>query len=139
MLDVKKLLANILTSASKPLASSVGAVSSLHNCTGTVSHNQIVFTGLENGLWFVQGRFNINSYVRTGANPGVVITLPSFVPTPTKSNKYIVGYRGQSPREYVDIALTSGSRNVTFATTESFTNAGDGTLTFFVNSIITLN
>ena len=145
--DLKAILDEVLPSStdfvlkdeqSKLAESNTGTIS-LYGCTGTISHNQIYFTKLQSGLWFVQGRVNINSFVRTASNPGVVITMPAIVPTPTKSNTFIVGFRGQSPRESVNLTLSNGSRDATFITTESFANAANGTLTFIVNGIITLD
>lgn len=111
----------------------------LKNCTGTISHNQIYFTKLASGLWFINGRLNINSFTRSGTNPGVDIALPSSVPTPTKAQNFICGFRSQSPREGVVFGLNANSRTATLITHESFTNAANGTLTFIVNGIFTLD
>ena len=145
--DLKAILDEVLPSSTdfvlkeeqnQTAESNTGTIS-LYNCTGTVSHNQIYFKKLQSGLWFVEGRVNINNYVRTGSNPGVTITLPSTVPTPTKGGGFAVGFRAQSPREYLVLGIAAGSRDINITTTESFTNAANGTLTFIVNGIITLD
>ena len=119
--------------------SSATGTTTFINCTGTVSHNQIFFMKLASGIWCIQGRLNINSYTRSGANPGVTIALPSNVPTPTQTRTFICGFRSQSAREGVVLGLSANSRNATLTTHESFTNASNGTLTFIVNNIFTLD
>ena len=103
---------------------------SLYNCSGTVSHNNLEFFVSEGGEIWVQGRININSYVRSGANSGVMITLPDIVPTPTKEFWSLIGFQSQHPREYVYISLTPNSRAAYIQTSESFNNTTNGTLTF---------
>lgn len=103
---------------------------SLYNCSGTVSHNNLEFFVSEGGEIWVQGRININSYVRSGANSGVIITLPDIVPTPTKEFWSLIGFQSQHPREYVYISLTPNSRAAYIQTSESFNNTTNGTLTF---------
>ena len=147
MLDLKALLSKILDALSKfvtideqsKFESSTTGTMTFINCSGTISHNQIFFTNLASGVWFIQGRVNINKFTRSGANPGVNIVLPSNVPTPTKASTTACGFRAQSPREHVMLNLYANSRNATLTTYESFTNASNGTLTFIVNSIFTLD
>ena len=103
---------------------------SLYNCSGTVSHNNLEFFVSEGGEIWAQGRININSYVRSGANSGVMITLPDIVPTPTKEFWSLIGFQSQHPREYVYISLTPNSRAAYIQTSESFNNTTNGTLTF---------
>ena len=103
---------------------------SLYNCSGTVSHNNLEFFVSEGGEIWVQGMININSYVRSGANSGVMITLPDIVPTPTKEFWSLIGFQSQHPREYVYISLTPNSRAAYIQTSESFNNTTNGTLTF---------
>ena len=114
----------------------MGTISSFYNCSGTVSHNNLEFLVSEGGEIWVQGRININSYVRSGANSGVVITLPDIVPTPTKEFWSPIGFQSQHPREYVYIALTPNSRTANLRTTESFDNTTNGALTFICSGRI---
>lgn len=147
VLDLKALLSKILDALSKfvtvdeqsKFESSTTGTMTFINCSGTISHNQIFFTKIASGIWFIQGRVNINSFIRSGANPGVNIVLPSDVPTPTITRDVICGFRSQSAREGVVLRLIANSRNASLFTYESFTNASNGTLTFIVNSIFTLD
>lgn len=121
------------------LESSATGTMTFINCSGTISHNQIFFVKLASGIWFIHGRLNINSFTRSGSNPGVTIALPDIVPTPTVSKEYLCGFRSQATRESVVLGLTANSRNAKLYTYESFSNASNGTLTFIVNSIFTLD
>lgn len=116
-----------------------GTVKSLINCTGTVNYNQAAFWLLGDGSIMVVGRLNITNFVRTGANPGVKITLPDFIPTPTRTVTVSVGFRSQNVQELSNLSITENSRDVNLITTESFTNAQNGTLTLMVNSIIAIH
>lgn len=112
------------------------ATLSVYNCTGTISHNQLDFLRTKGGEIIVQGRVNINSFVRTATNPGVNITLPSFIPTPTVTREFIIGFRAQSPREGAVFRVEAGSRTAFLKTLESYANAPNGTLTFIVSGRI---
>lgn len=140
MLNVKKLLTKICEAIKGQclLDDNTTGTATLHNCTGTISHNQITFYTTKSGLLYVSGRVNINSFTRTGGNPGVVIALPNNVPTPTLSITYQAGIRAQEPREAAQLAFTANSRNVYITTTESFANAANGTLTLVVECMVVL-
>lgn len=118
------------------LSSSLISSPTLYNCTGTISHNQLYIIKSKGGELYIQGRLNINSFTRTGANPGISFTLPSSVTTPTASSYYYVGFRAQSPREAVAINFSTNSTTATLTTTESYANASNGTLTFIVSGRI---
>lgn len=138
MLSTKKLIYKILESiggVNSVKSSSVGT-SALYHCTGTISHDQIYFIQLGNGLWFITGRVNINSFTRTDVNPGVNVTLPSTAPTPTRGFNIPCGYRAQNNREQTNLSIEAGSRVMRLSTTESYQNAQNGTLTLIVSSIV---
>ena len=116
-----------------------GTVKSLINCTGTVNYNQAAFWLLGDGSIMVVGRLNITNFVRTGANPGVKITLPDFIPTPTRGGTVSIGFRAQSVQELTNLTTTENSKDVNIFTTESFNNAQNGTLTLIMNSIIAIH
>lgn len=120
------------TGGTEAVSFGAGTVTSFKNCTGTVSHNNVYFFGLANGMYFMMGRINITNFVRTGGNPGVNLTLPDIVPTPTANRSMNVGIRGQNPREMIIVDITAGSRTMTVYTSESFQNSQNGDLTFFV-------
>lgn len=109
-----------------------GTPTTFKNCTGTVNNQNIVFFKLANGMYFMLGRINITNFVRTGGNPGVNLTLPDIVPTPTITRGVYVGVRGQNPREMVVADFTAGSRTIALYTSESFQNAQNGDLTLAV-------
>ena len=123
-------LDNFLDSRLNTLGGKNTGTVSLYNCSGTVSHNNLEFFVSEGGEIWAQGRININSYVRSGPNSGVMITLPDIVPTPTKNFWSMIGFQSQHPREYVYISLTPNSRAAYIQTSESFNNTTNGTLTF---------
>lgn len=101
----------------------------VYACTGTISHNQLAFITTKGGEICVEGRVNINSFTRTGSNPGVNISLPTSIPTPTKTREFLIGFRSQSPREMAVFRLEANSRTARLMTTESYANATNGTLT----------
>ena len=102
----------------------------LYRCTGTISHNNLYFYTSKGGEIWLQGRVNVNKYVRSGANGGFTMELPSNVPTPTKSAFFMVGFQSQHPREYIYLTFEQGSRTAFLQTSESFDNTTNGTLTF---------
>lgn len=109
-------------------------VDSLYNCTGTATSG-LDFITTKGGLIYVTGRLNIESFTRTGSNPGINVNLPSNVPTPTISIGYQIGFRSQSPREGIGINITAGSRVVRLITNETYLNCTNGTLTFICSGI----
>ena len=108
--------------------------SSMRNCTGTVATNFLqLYQSESGGACTICGRIAITSFVRSGANPGVNLTLPSAIPTPTKTTVFYVGFRAENPRENVQLNLTANSRTILLFTTETYQNAQNGTLTFSCN------
>lgn len=137
-LDLKewiKRVTNTINDANKEKDRATGTLT-LYNCTGTISHNQLEFIVSKSGAIYVQGRININSFARTGTNPGVTIALPLIVATPKYTRSYMIGFRAQNPREALGLNMTANSRNVSLTTYESFQNAQNGTLTFIVSGRI---
>lgn len=113
-------------------------VASLYNCTGTATSG-LNFITTKGNLIYVTGRLNIDSFTRTGGNPGIDINLPNNVPTPTISTGYQIGFRSQSPREGVNISVTAGSRIIRLTTNETYLNCTNGTLTFICSGIFFVN
>ena len=129
---------NMFIGNSKVVASSP-TLSSLRNCTGTGALFLMLTQAQSGGPVFINGRVNIASYARTDANPGVYITLPSSVATPTKTANYCIGANAQFPREVVQITLTANSRTAIIFTSETFNNHTGNLLTFICNGQFYLN
>lgn len=104
------------------------------NFTGTVG-NGMVIGQLNNGTFFIHGRIGILNFVRTGANPGFGFTLPSFVPTPSSTVSFVIGFRAENPRETIGLTIYADSRTVNMTTNETYQNCQNGTLTFILNGI----
>ena len=104
------------------------------NLTGTVG-NGMVIGQLNNGTFFVYGRIGVLNFVRTGANPGFSFTLPDFVPTPTSTIGFVIGFRAENPRESIGFTVVANSRTATVTSNETYENCTNGTLTFMLNGI----
>lgn len=76
---------------------------------------------LDHKIVYIWGRIRITNFVRTGNNPGVKFTLPFYYDT-----AYPIGYRGESAVEQATFSMKNGLLN----TTETYSNASNGTLTF---------
>jgi hypothetical protein len=118
--------ANVATQTMNVTASTLG---NLYRCTGT-KYGGIYFQHLFGRFFVLSGRFFIASFVRSGANPGVYITMPSSMPVPLTTYNEAYGFRGENANEQVMFQFTANSRSVLVNTTESFTNAANGRLTF---------
>lgn len=102
---------------------------SLVNCTGTISGQFYLSVSSNHKFIQVYGRVRIKSFVRTSNNPGVYVTLPF---TPSAGRGVPIGYRGESPVEQVNFTITANSTRAILNTTETYTNAANGTLTLMV-------
>lgn len=118
--------ANVATQTMNGAAATLG---DLRNCTGTKSGG-IYFQHLFGRFFVLSGRFFIASFARSNANPGVYITMPSAMPVPLTTYTEAYGFRGENANEQVSFTFTANSRSVLVTTTESFSNAANGRLTF---------
>ena len=106
----------------------------LWECTGDISTNAKVIYSKNPNSRFMQicGRIIISNFTRTAPNPGVLLTLPFDV------NKEIpslcIGYVKERDNEHVQLgtALDKTKNSLYIRTTETYTNAANGTMTFIV-------
>lgn len=101
----------------------------LYNCTGTITGNIAHALSEDGKTLLMYGRIRITSFVRTGNNPGIRGNISkSFF----KTTGLPIGFRGESPVEQITINLTQNSSLIALITTESYSNAANGTLTLMI-------
>lgn len=114
----------------------------LTNCTGTIKDN-LKWQQNANNTITIYGRCTIESYVRTGANPGIKITLPNSLKSKNAFIIYPNGYVAGSSQgirygENIQMSATANSTQISLTTTESYNNWDSATRAWIVISPITI-
>ena len=107
----------------------------LYRCTGTIGNN--ICYHLSGNTMIIEGRLTINDYVRTGANPGLTVTIPN-------SKKLKRGFtsncgltwssnsnEGVRANEMLNIIGVADSTTFMLQTTETYTNMASATRVTF--------
>ena len=102
----------------------------LLKCTGTITGSLHAGFNSDKTRMSLQGRIRITNFVRTGGNPGITVTLATQLNK--TQNGHLIGFRGQSPVENIIMSTTKGSNVIQLTTTESYSNAVNGTLTLMI-------
>ena len=101
------------------------------NCNGTVTEAMRHNTVANKGLFIIAGRVRISNFERTGADPGVVYTIPDGY-VADGYGSVVTGYCGigGTPRtgDCVRVSATDSSAQINIRLTENLTNvSGTGT------------
>ena len=121
----------INTLNTKLITNGVGYLSNmtLYNCTGTITGTIVYALSGDGKTLLMYGRIRITNFVRTGNNPGIRGNLSkSFF----KTTNFPIGFRGESPVEQITLNLSQNSSLISLITTESYSNAANGTLTLMI-------
>lgn len=99
----------------------------LKNCTGTINGSISYRIRNDNKMMMISGgRVYISSFSRTSSNPG--FTFSSSDTSLPSSGSYLIGYRGESPLEPINLNF-SGK---TITTNQTFSNCSGSRLTFII-------
>ena len=114
----------------------------LYHCTGSIVAT--LKCHVAGKIAIIEGRFVINNYARTGANPGFTFDLPNGAKSKYSQNTSNIGVHGNtngvSVGENTQLTVNANSGNVMISVTETYANFTDDTRAFFLISptIITL-
>jgi len=109
----------------------------LYNCTGTIATGYGINMSIspDKTMLNMRGVVRISSFVKTGAHPGVTLTLP-FAPLHPLNGNVVVGFRAQTPSEVVYLELAQEDTHAHLWVSEYHANAQSGNFDLIVPSTL---
>lgn len=83
----------------------------------------------------IKGSVRLLGFTRTGANPGITVTLPSGITVGSSRAAYGIS-SSLNPSEYLTLQMSAGVNSFTITTSESVANATNGTWVINVPPIL---